>query len=87
MVSHDSLTLENTTNATLGWGVPFVWAAIWAAITIPWVRREMHKETITWEEDCGIVPGEKEKKDALKKVDLNDSERDIPKEPTPEPEP
>ena len=43
-----------------GWGVPFFWALIWAAITVPWVRHVMHKETVTWEEDNqGIVPSTK----------------------------
>ena len=40
-----------------GWGVPFLWAGIWAAITVPWVRRVMHHETEAWEGDMeGIVP-------------------------------
>ncbi|RVX69644.1 hypothetical protein B0A52_06708 [Exophiala mesophila] len=42
-----------------GWGVPFVWAGIWAAITIPWMKREMVCERETWEMDFGISPSEK----------------------------
>ncbi|KIX08200.1 uncharacterized protein Z518_02856 [Rhinocladiella mackenziei CBS 650.93] len=66
----------------IGWGVPFFWAGVWTAIAIPWIRREMHKETVTWEEDCGIVPSEKK---AHKKLDPNDSEHEATKEPEPEP--
>lgn len=42
-------------NRILGWGVPFVWAGIWAAITVPWVRSVMAKEKKSWEEDSAIV--------------------------------
>ncbi|KUJ15886.1 uncharacterized protein LY89DRAFT_567853, partial [Mollisia scopiformis] len=34
----------------IGWGVPFLWAGIWAAITVPWVRSTMGKERRGWEE-------------------------------------
>ncbi|EXJ83303.1 hypothetical protein A1O1_06922 [Capronia coronata CBS 617.96] len=65
----------------IGWGVPFAWACIWTAISVPWVRRAMHKETVTWEEDYGVEPGEKK---AHKKLEQTDSERDTPpKEPEP----
>lgn len=53
------LTLYVITNLRLGWGAPFVFIGIWTAISIPWIRRDMHLETITWEEDCGIVPEKK----------------------------
>jgi len=43
----------------LGWAVPFIWAAIWAAITVPWVRRVMHEETLAWETDNGVVASTK----------------------------
>ncbi|OAP56249.1 hypothetical protein AYL99_09428 [Fonsecaea erecta] len=69
----------------IGWGVPFVWVGIWTAITIPWVRRDMHKETVTWEEDCGIEPGEKQTDE--KKLEPTDSDRETAKEPAPDPEP
>jgi len=39
----------------IGWGVPFVWAGIWAAITVPWVRSVMAKEKKDWEEDSAIM--------------------------------
>ena len=42
-------------NRILGWGVPFVWAGIWAAITVPWVRSVMAKEKKDWEEDSAIM--------------------------------
>jgi len=45
----------------IGWGVPFLWMGIWTAISVPWIRRDMHLETITWEEDFGIVPEKKHK--------------------------
>lgn len=78
---------SNTTNTTYtGWGVPFVWVGIWVVITIPWVRHDMHMETVTWEEDCNIVPGAKEKEKQMA-IEPNDSDRDTPKDPVPEPEP
>lgn len=73
---------QEDTNGNLGWGVPFVWAGVWVAITIPWVRREMHKETVTWEEDFGIIPGEKRHK--IIDPESNDSDHET-KEPNPEP--
>ena len=42
-------------NRILGWGVPFVWAGIWAAITVPWVRSVMAKEKKDWEDDSAIM--------------------------------
>jgi hypothetical protein len=41
--------------STSGWGVPFLWAGIWAAITVPWVRSVMHKERTSWEEESKIM--------------------------------
>jgi hypothetical protein len=70
----------------LGWGVPFVWIGIWTVITIPWVRHDMHKETVTWEEDCGIAPGTRHKEKQMQ-LEPTDSERETPKDPVPEPEP
>lgn len=35
----------------IGWGVPFLWAGIWGAITLPWVRSVMDYERRSWEED------------------------------------
>lgn len=39
----------------IGWAVPFIWAVIWAAITVPWVRAVMHRERTTWEEESNIM--------------------------------
>lgn len=78
---------SSTTNIELlGWGVPFVWIGIWVLITIPWVRRDMHKETITWEEDCGIKPGTRQKEKQLQ-LEPTDSERETPKQSVRESEP
>lgn len=41
--------------ATSGWAVPFIWAGIWTALTIPWVRSSLHKEKISWEEETGFM--------------------------------
>ena len=38
-----------------GWGVPFLWAGIWAAITVPWVQSAMKKERISWEEETNVM--------------------------------
>ncbi|RMZ87676.1 hypothetical protein DV736_g5103, partial [Chaetothyriales sp. CBS 134916] len=35
----------------LGWGVPFFWALVWAFLSVIWVKRDMRKERIAWEED------------------------------------
>ncbi|EXJ87135.1 hypothetical protein A1O3_04093 [Capronia epimyces CBS 606.96] len=75
--------VPKTVAYAIGWGVPFLWATIWSAITIPWVRRAMHKERVTWEEDYGVEPS---KMKALKKLEPIDSERETPpKDPEPEP--
>lgn len=34
----------------VGWILPFLWAGIWAAITIPWVQRDLEKEYNDWTE-------------------------------------
>ena len=34
-----------------GWGVPFLWAGIWAAITVPWVQSALAREKTSWEDD------------------------------------
>jgi len=39
----------------IGWAVPFIWAAIWAAITVPWVRSALHTERTKWEEESSII--------------------------------
>jgi hypothetical protein len=32
----------------VGWVMPFLWAGIWAAITIPWVQRDLAREYEEW---------------------------------------
>lgn len=32
----------------LGWGIPPVWAGVWAVITITWVQRSLKKEAQAW---------------------------------------
>ncbi|KAG4423126.1 hypothetical protein IFR04_003763 [Cadophora malorum] len=39
----------------IGWGVPFLWAGIWAAITVPWVRSVMKKEKESWEAETKMM--------------------------------
>ena len=46
-------------NSEIGWGVPFVWAVIWAGISIVWVRRDLDKETEAWESDKGVALSDK----------------------------
>lgn len=38
-----------------------MWAAIWAAITVPWVRSALAKEKKSWEEDSSSVIDEEMK--------------------------
>ncbi|KAL7269792.1 hypothetical protein RUND412_007531 [Rhizina undulata] len=33
----------------LGWGLPFVWASVWAIITIKWVQKMLREEEETWD--------------------------------------
>ena len=78
----------NRANTCSGWGVPFVWIAIWTALTIPWVRHDMHMETVTWEEDCNINPDiAKHRKEKQMHLEPTDSDRDMPKDSVSEPEP
>lgn len=37
------------------WAVPFLWAALWAFITIKWCKRDMVRERLEWEADVGSV--------------------------------
>ncbi|KAL4738608.1 hypothetical protein BDV11DRAFT_131322 [Aspergillus similis] len=32
----------------IGWSVPFVWAALWTLITIPWVQSDLRREKEAW---------------------------------------
>ena len=81
---HSNASMANP--VLLGWGVPFVFIGIWTAITYPWVRHDMHEETMTWEEDCGIVPGTRQKEKQMQ-LEPTESERELPKSPIQGPEP
>ncbi|TVY15725.1 hypothetical protein LARI1_G008152 [Lachnellula arida] len=68
----------------VGWAVPFIWAGIWAAITVPWIKSVMKYERKSWEEDATIL-GE-----AHKEIDPSqtsilgakpDEEANTPREP------
>lgn len=61
--------------------MPFGWAGIWAAITVPWVRRDMRVERETWELDSGISPSKHQDRDKEKE----EQEREQEKLPEPEP--
>lgn len=37
----------------LGWSLPFAWALIWTAITIPWVQSDLRREKKAWAENRG----------------------------------
>lgn len=32
----------------VGWVLPFLWAGVWTAITIPWVQRSLSHEYEQW---------------------------------------
>jgi hypothetical protein len=44
--AHDMLTITQ-----VGWTVPFLWAAVWAAITTKWVQKSLAYEYKMWTED------------------------------------
>lgn len=48
--AHDTQPVYPANHET-GWGVPFVWAAIWAGISVVWVRRDLYQEAEEWEMD------------------------------------
>jgi hypothetical protein len=37
------------------WAVPFLWTALWGAISVYWCKRDMVRERIEWEQSCGEV--------------------------------
>lgn len=41
-------TIQRDAAYVVGWVVPFLWAGIWTAITIPWVQRDLEKEYTGW---------------------------------------
>ncbi|ORY11254.1 hypothetical protein BCR34DRAFT_449818, partial [Clohesyomyces aquaticus] len=42
-------TIQRDAAYVVGWTVPFLWAGIWTAITIPWVQRSLKAEYAGWE--------------------------------------
>jgi hypothetical protein len=43
---HEPILAANTIQ--VGWVLPFLWAGVWTALTIPWVQRELKKEYEEW---------------------------------------
>jgi hypothetical protein len=43
-------TIQRDAAYVVGWILPFLWAGVWAAITIPWVQRDLEKEYNDWTE-------------------------------------
>ncbi|KAL6706918.1 hypothetical protein ACN47E_005061 [Coniothyrium glycines] len=41
-------TIQRDAAYVVGWILPFLWAGIWTAITIPWVQRDLKKEYEQW---------------------------------------
>lgn len=41
-------TIQRDAAYVVGWILPFLWAGVWTAITIPWVQRELTKEYEEW---------------------------------------
>lgn len=41
-------TVQRDAAYVVGWTVPFLWAGIWTAITIPWVQRSLKHEYTEW---------------------------------------
>ncbi|KAF9892499.1 hypothetical protein FE257_001608 [Aspergillus nanangensis] len=46
-------TVSEPVAFTLGWTLPFAWAALWAVITIPWVQSDLRREKKAWQENRG----------------------------------
>lgn len=44
------------------WAIPFLWCALWGAITIRWCKKDMVRERLEWEanEGCAKVDPERE---------------------------
>ncbi|KAJ5035157.1 uncharacterized protein L3040_008415 [Drepanopeziza brunnea f. sp. 'multigermtubi'] len=57
----------------IGWGVPFLWAIIWAVITVPWVRKVMARERSSWETETKMMTSTMSKPPSLH--DMEDSEQ------------
>ncbi|KAF1954007.1 hypothetical protein CC80DRAFT_494247 [Byssothecium circinans] len=43
-------TIERDTAYVVGWTVPFLWAGVWTAITVPWVKKCLAHEYEQWTE-------------------------------------
>ncbi|KAF2790920.1 hypothetical protein K505DRAFT_327242 [Melanomma pulvis-pyrius CBS 109.77] len=43
-------TIQRDAAYVVGWTVPFIWAGVWTAITIPWVQRSLKHEYEQWTE-------------------------------------
>ncbi|KAF2266322.1 hypothetical protein CC78DRAFT_154358 [Lojkania enalia] len=41
-------TIQRDAAYVVGWTVPFIWAGVWTAITIPWVQRSLQYEEEQW---------------------------------------
>lgn len=41
-------TITRDAAYVVGWTLPFLWAGVWTAITIPWVQRDLKKEYDQW---------------------------------------
>ncbi|KAJ5760667.1 hypothetical protein N7520_007823 [Penicillium odoratum] len=46
-------TVSEPVAFTLGWSLPFAWALVWTAITIPWVQSDLRREKKAWAENRG----------------------------------
>ena len=44
----------------IGWGVPPVWAILWASLTYLWVKRSLRRERQAWTVSATRTEGEKE---------------------------
>ncbi|KAF2280976.1 uncharacterized protein EI97DRAFT_429071 [Westerdykella ornata] len=41
-------TIQRDAAYVVGWTLPFLWAGVWTAITIPWVQKELRREHEQW---------------------------------------
>jgi hypothetical protein len=45
---YTNFTFSKANHSQVGWVLPFLWAGVWASITIPWVQRDLKKEYAEW---------------------------------------
>lgn len=50
-------TIQHEAAYCVGWAAPFVWAGIWAAVTIWYVKRKLKEEKIAWTEEIAEKQG------------------------------